>query len=73
MNDQDKLDYLYNFERIFAERCKAAGIDYTRWAQGMWTNAHMSYGMNEPVHQGADKWFAHVQNQTNRAKLVDKR
>lgn len=70
MNGQDKLNYLYEFERLFAARCKEAGIDYTRWARGMWTNAHMSYGNRESAEAGVTKWFAHVQNQTNRAKPI---
>ena len=73
MKDDAKLNYLYEFERLFAASCKAADIDYTRWAHGMWTNAHMSYGNGETAEVGAAKWFAHVQKQTNRAKLVDKR
>ena len=61
MKNDTKLNYLYAFERLFAERCKAAaGIDYTRWAQGMWTNAHMSHGQGDTVEVGVAKWFGHV-------------
>jgi hypothetical protein len=40
-----KLNYLYAFESIFRAKCAAAGIDASKWSQGMWTNAHMRYGM----------------------------
>lgn len=63
MSNDPKLDYLYAFESLFANKCKAAHIDYTRWAQGMWTNAHMSHGSGETVEAGVAKWFKHVEKQ----------
>ena len=55
-----KLDYLYAFDALFSAKCKAAGINARRWEQGMWTNAHMSYGMGASLEGGVEKWFAHV-------------
>ena len=57
-----KLIYLYAFEALFSEKCKAAGVNPSRWAQGMWTNAHMHYGNGASVEEGVERWFAHVKS-----------
>lgn len=57
---KEKTDYLYAFEAAFRAKCKAAGIDSSRWSQGMWTNAHMSFGNGDTVEEGVEKWFAYV-------------
>ena len=55
-------NYLYAFEAAFSAKCKAAGVNAGRWAQGMWTNAHMHYGTLS-AEVGAAQWFSHVVKQ----------
>ena len=67
-SEQTKLDYLYAFEAAFSAKCKAAGINAGRWAQGMWTSAHMHHGQGNSVEEGVKQWFAHVSTHSLHSK-----
>lgn len=61
MINDAKTKYLYAFEDAFRAKCLQAGIQPAKWKAGMWTNAHMYYGMGAALEDAAAKWFEHVE------------
>ena len=60
LNDA-KTKYLYAFEDLFRKKCEGAGIHPAKWKIGMWSNAHMYYGMGTALEDAVAKWFEHVE------------
>lgn len=56
-SDEKKRKYLHRYEDIFGV---LMGKNMSgRWNEGMWTNAHMYFGMRTPVEDGARKFYLH--------------
>jgi len=71
--DKQKSNYLYAFEDLFRAKCAAAGIKAGDWKMGMWTNAHMYYGMGVGTEDAVARWFTHVESVEKKMKKKAKK
>lgn len=66
-----KTDYLDAFSFEFTKLCGGSHRVAGRWSQGMWTNAHMHYGLGTDVAEGARRFFDDIMKyKRNQRELV---